>query len=262
MALSYRHYCRECQRTWYDDIPKPAKCSKCDGEDIVTTYQSGSYKPPYNFGNRYGSTVAVPKEKCWDSDLEILKTCSLMEKKTAIVVLNYEIDLKIKGITEYMGSTEWLGYLTGTWDNEKAIGVITNLIIPEQEVTGISVKVTETVPQTHIIGTVHTHGSGKGAAAFSTTDETYLMGNHPITLLVLSNGYEAKARIKAPCGHLMLIDAQVSIFYPDQKELIDEIKEKITKKSWSPAEGYKGLQGQLPFPYSHEQLYGGGMWDV
>lgn len=172
------------------------------------------------------------KEDHWDSDLEVVNSCPAQAKKVTIL-MSYEVDLKITSINKHMNTYEWLAYLIGSWDDDTAIATIHDIYIPEQEVTLGSVDVTEGVTLPGIIGTVHSHGSPSGIGEFSAVDDKYLMGNHPINILVGGKGYKAIGRRLAPCGRLMLLNADITIVHSKHEELLDEAKVKIKKPTYT-----------------------------
>lgn len=145
-------------------------------------------------------------------------------QKEITVLLDFPIHLKIRAITEEMGSYEWLGYLLGKM--ESSVFYITDLYIPEQEVTPGSVTVKERINLENIIGTVHSHGAGKGFK--SSIDKEHLYANHPLFLVTGRDGsYYCEARIKAPCGHWVGTKAKVLISYPAEVE--NAVDEALTK---------------------------------
>jgi len=172
------------------------------------------------------------KDKEWDSGLKISEKCGHFKK--ALVEIPADVDNKVRSMMREFKGTEWLAYLRGQIFEENEewdfIAVIDDLIVPEQEVSYASVEVKKYPDDEEIIGSIHSHHNM--GSFLSSTDETYLVGNHRITLVISDkNNYVGKMRATAPCGDIVSIEAEVVVIYPNNEEFVREAKKKITHKT-------------------------------
>ena len=110
------------------------------------------------------------RAKCWDSNLKIStddKCPHISNRETPKIIMPYEIWHQIMALTKEL-DTEWLGYLGGSL-LQNGDWKVTGMTIPKQEVTGSTVKPTDTI---HAEGVVHSHVSM--GCFFSGVDDDYL----------------------------------------------------------------------------------------
>lgn len=137
------------------------------------------------------------KEKGWKTDNG--PQTPLCDQEVE-VILDSAVHHRITLLQEVFSSrSEWLGYLLGEVDEEKARITVTDIVIPKQKATLASVSDIEPVDATNIVGTVHSHGHKTGKPGPSGTDTMYIGANHPL-MLVVGESYNASARLRAPCG--------------------------------------------------------------
>lgn len=246
--------CEECFNLWADVYGTVCPgCGSKKTKHIGCGMPAGEYEALVDnmvFNHMEGapeipSSVVVrswkKEDDHWESDLEVVDACPAQEKKVTIL-MSYEVDLKITSINKHMNTYEWFAYLIGSWDDDTAIATIHDIYIPEQDVTYGSVNVTEGTKVPGIIGTVHSHGSPNGIGEFSAVDDKYLMGNHPINILVGGKGYKALGRRLAPCGRLMLLNADITIVHSKQAEVLDEVNLKIRKPTFTRYTSYADVR--------------------
>lgn len=109
---------------------------------------------------------------------------------------------------------EWLAYLDGETHDDGSIWV-TNLRVPPQQASGGHVDVDEYIESDTHVGVMHSHHT-LGMKAFSHTDETYINGNHSLSLLINNDkaspfGFVVQGDYKrpVPCGIQMVVPAKV-----------------------------------------------------
>lgn len=144
-----------------------------------------------------------PPSNEWSNDIKVHEKCILENGKVFMDSVVYE---KIR-ILLFNINTEWLGYLMGEVNSN--VAKVTDIFIPQQEVSHSSVKVKEDNFPEGIIGTVHSHHSM--GSFVSGTDRDFLVGNHPLTIIVSYDKMMSKMRVLAPCGAYMLLDAEVEV---------------------------------------------------
>jgi len=173
--------------------------------------------------------VKSAKETCWKSDLEISKDdkCPYMsDDHKPTIIVPFEIWNKIMKLTREL-DTEWLGYLHGS-HLQDGNWKVTDITVPKQEVTGATVKPTETHSSE---GVVHSHVNM--GVFFSSTDDDYLNENHDFSIVVNQSG-ESKAIVRKtlPCKTLSVVDADVSIEFPesDVEEFLKEARKNIAEE--------------------------------
>lgn len=164
--------------------------------------------------------LGVSKKDYWQ--LEAEAPC----QRRVEVILDSSVDQKIKAMTEEMGYLEWLGYLLGSIETEPPRIVIDDIFIPEQQVSPSSIKVTEKVVLSNIVGTVHSHGSV--ASSQSSVDKEFLAANHPVCLITGRDGkYVCSARLLMPCGRWTTVPSTLII--KNSREASDFAKKMAVK---------------------------------
>ena len=171
----------------------------------------------------------MKKDEVWESNICISKDdkCPHVEAHNSLVHIPYNIWHKISMLTADL-DTEWLGYLHAA-QTEDGSWLVSDITVPDQEVTGATVKPTATVFSE---GVVHSHVDM--AVFFSGIDDDFLNENHEFSIVVNKKG-ESKAvcRLKLPCGSLTLVDAKIQIdmpVSPDATAFIEEAKKHITEE--------------------------------
>jgi hypothetical protein len=168
-------------------------------------------------------------EKCWTTGVKKV-SCEMFKDADESIVLPFQVHRKIRAITEDIpGNTEWLGYLIGHPDKDGF--VVEDIVIPEQEVTKISVNVKDTPEIPNIIGTIHLHPFGSGGMFFSSTDTDFIGVNYPITVVTNNVGdYKAQIKRTLPCGAFTQLEVEVyAEEFPHSKELDKFVQESLTK---------------------------------
>jgi len=163
----------------------------------------------------------------WESGLEITKDkkCPKIEEAEATgIVIPYNIWASIIKLTREV-DTEWLGYFQAS-KLENGDWYVTELQIPEQEVTATTVTPKKTIDAP---GVIHSHVDM--SAYFSGTDDAYLNENHDFSIVVNRDAdVAAVQRIKLPCGVLTVIETKVEVEHPEpkeQEEFIEMAKKKL-----------------------------------
>jgi len=143
----------------------------------------------------------------WHTGVQRVKNCEVeASKDKKLIVLTWQVNEKVRAMSEEMVDLEWLGYLQGKESEEGYY--ITDISVPKQEVTAGSVDVLEPIDA---LGTVHLH-PGKGTPGHSGTDDKYIAGNH--TVMVVTNllgDYEGHVKVDLPCGASYLAKADVMV---------------------------------------------------
>jgi len=170
--------------------------------------------------------VMVSKEKCWESDLEMIKNCDKAPRSVVVLMSPVAKD-KIDRLMGKFENIEWLAYLIGK-DNR-----IDDIYIPSQVVSSGSVTNVDSsiCNRMSIVGVIHSHHSMGNM--FSKTDDDWINQNHDISLCVSRNGMNGQVRWKTPCGSLMVVKAQVKIDMNIEYDLAkfeEEINKNIKKE--------------------------------
>lgn len=200
-------------------------------KDVATTFKAAC---------GFGKTV--DPNDCWDNteqELKIVGECGHKPNTTSVITFSRAVKSKIDLLMKAYPSLEWLAYLVG--DAETLL--ITDLIIPEQNVTGASVHVTGPHDNTNVIGVIHSHNTM--GAFFSGTDNTYINGNHGISVVVSTTGAKAQIRWITPCGSKLIMEASIAVekeVFPGEDTFMEKAKENI----------------KVPAPVVY---YGGGGYD-
>ena len=206
---------------------KGKKGKKKAGADTVPIQPclGGVYMTP-GYHNIGGHTVelALPVKKGWRAERDEVETCGRVPKNATIVISDLAYR-KIEVGLEELKHSEWLAYLLGRVNGFSA--QVDDLLVPSQSVTVASVAVLETPENPAIIGTVHTHPGGL-SNGFSGTDESFILGNWPVSILAGTNGYKGIIRANLPCGAEMSLDANVQVELPPGAEgFKQELQEKV-----------------------------------
>ena len=194
------------------------------------------------------------QKKSWDSGLKTAKYCGHCDAAEINIFLLPDVRQKIHAITDEVRhlKIEWLGYLIGTRKDDNV--TITEMIVPEQLVSGGSVEVLDQeFAHENLIGTVHLHPFG-GKAGFSMTDEDNIGENHDVMIVMNIDGeMKGSAFQTLECGATMRVDAKVVLVQtpnPDLDKFVDESLLKI--KVFTPAPTQPNIQTQ----YSQMPQYG------
>ena len=185
---------------------------------------------------------------CWTTNTKRVKECEVIDKEGYEIHIPVDIHTKIEVLSEEVGNLEWLGYLLGQAPVEGKVFHIEGIEVPEQEVTAGSVDVTKPLNRPDVLGTVHLHPMG-GGAFLSTTDDTFVGGNHPVTISFNHAGvYKAVVKKMLPCQASVLIEAKVVVDKPlpaDLTEFVIGATDKIKQRVVYVGQGWDG-QGYEP----------------
>jgi hypothetical protein len=199
--------------------------------------------------------VFVPKETCWETEIDMISDCSKAPETIDIFINPLSKD-KIEYLMEKFKNIEWLAYLVGEDTT------ITDIYIPKQHVsagsvTDIDSSICNRMP---IIGVIHSHhGMGNG---FSGTDDNWINQNNDISLCISNEGINGQMRWKTPCGSLKIVKAVVKlkIDVDYDKEAFNKVIEENIKKAVSVfpksnlkqnAYGYGGVYGAEDFYFEN-----------
>ncbi len=171
--------------------------------------------------------------QCWSTERPSVKVCERLDQTKPELFLPWIIGQKIVAMSKEMGNTEWLGYLIGVEESPNNFKV-TNIVVPEQEVSGSSVDVIKPVAGDNILGTVHSHHNM--GTFFSNTDKSFIGVNHKLMVVYSNNnGYKGAFRATTLCGATMLVDMSVTIIYPNPPRVVwfvEEAKKQIKNKTY------------------------------
>ena len=184
---------------------------------------------------KYGESFKE-SDKEWESSNEKHTECPY--KRRAVILIPYEVYYKIRELVREI-ETEWLAYLPYEIIDD-CIFKVTDIIIPEQEVTSTSVDVIDSRIGVGK-GVIHCH-PWKGKTSFSGTDDKWINSNHPFSVLVNKElDFSAKAILELPCGIKLEVDAPVEIEYPivDTEEFMEKAKGLIKHRTVKYAYEYK-----------------------
>lgn len=174
-------------------------------------------------------------KKGWNSGVKLIDKCGYATLHKGAVHISTLANMKSNAMMIRMGKKEWLAYLLGTIDEEGGIPTynVEDIFIPEQEITSVSVDVTDNnKPPLNIIGTIHSHHDM--GSFFSGVDTDYIGSNYPLTLVKSSNNVVGKSKRTLPCGSVMLADVQVFELYPQAViDFLDEAEKKISEKTFT-----------------------------
>jgi len=171
-----------------------------------------------NFIHKGGCACqSVKEDDLWENtntELNIVTECGHKPSQEIVIIINRIVKNKIDLLMKQYPSTEWLAYLIG----DKKSLMIKDIIIPKQNVGSTHVHVTGPIERPDILGVMHSHHNM--GAFFSGTDDTYINGNHNMSIVVAKNGSKALVRWETPCGSKMLVEGKIVI---EKENLFDEV---------------------------------------
>jgi hypothetical protein len=169
----------------------------------------------------------------WEIDVDCVEHCGKAPEHV-IVWVKPLAKVKIDALMEKFPNIEWLAYLLSD-DPEKEPHIVSDIFIPDQEVTATSVDniQCETFNDLPTIGVIHSHhGMGTG---FSGTDHAWINQNHNISLVIAKTGVDGQVRWKTPCDSMKIVPAKVKPYIScewDKEEFIKEEVKKIASKKY------------------------------
>jgi len=164
-------------------------------------------------------------DKAWDSGLKETRRCGFKQQARPTIYLSTKVRQKIERLLEEV-ETEWLAYLEGRQEGDNFF--VTDLYLPEQRVSEVSVEVVERSSEKAFLGVVHSHG--ELCAEWSNVDDDFINANNTLSILVGANGAEirAQARYALPCGYFYRKEAVVRTEQRlDDEKFVEEIERKI-----------------------------------
>ena len=177
--------------------------------------------------------VRVPVERgveggdVFDTGLEVydIKEHGCPFAKKYVIKMPPEIWFKIKKLVEIMEDYEFAVIFPDYEEHDNVI-YVKSMYIPKQEVTRSSVDVKETLKTD--VGYLHYHPMTSNTPSFSGIDSDNLLRNFKFNIVVSrSMKYEAKVKVKLPCGIFALVPADVEI---DVKINTESLKKEVEKK--------------------------------
>ena len=174
----------------------------------------------------YDYPKSESESKTWDTDYKPVKECPYLKAKKKIWIDMY-VYILCKKLSEKMGSKEWLIYAKAEEIGD--IIIVREPTIPKQKVSTSSVEVKE--PANGYNAVIHSHHD-MGLHSFSGTDDSYINSNNMVSILWTNDkGFtKAVAKIKLPCGHDGIVEAEIQGLLWDRtsiKELEEKAKEQI-----------------------------------
>lgn len=157
----------------------------------------------------------------WESGLKQIKNCD-KSPDTITIWLKMKVKRKIDILMDKYKSREWLAYLLGK-DN-----IVDDIYFPKQNATAGTVDNIELPAEIKVMGVIHSH-HGMGTF-FSGTDDSFINGNHDISIVVAHNGFKGTVRWKTPCGCLKEVDAKIKLYVKtsfNEDEFIKDVEEKM-----------------------------------
>jgi hypothetical protein len=165
----------------------------------------------------------------WETDIKI-NTTTIHTHEPVDVYMSEKVQEKIAILMQKFVRMEWLAYLVGRVFEDGSYH-ITDLAIPEQEVTPVNVYVQGDV-DVPIVGVIHSHHDMGNN--FSHTDDEYINSNHDLSLCVCNNGINGQARIKKEDGHYEIAPVKVHEYCSFDKEaFLEEVDELISERIYS-----------------------------
>ncbi len=184
-------------------------------------------------------------EKCWNTEVERVKSCELADKAELVVVLPSTLHRKVAALSESMDGKEWLGYLVGK-EEPAGMFTVTQIDVPKQTVTSSHVDVDEPSLRKDVIGTLHSHHNM--GAFFSGTDDEYIGANHVVMVVYSTkDGYKAQVKRELKCGAFVYRDAELRVTVPNPPDLaqfVTDAKKNISEYVYVPP---VATQGGYPF---------------
>lgn len=169
----------------------------------------------------------------WEVKIDTVSNCDKMPKEY-MVWMEPLVKAKINALMDKFPRIEWLAYLIGEVKEDNQ-AIITDLHIPKQKITSTSVDDID-CPEFNTlscIGVIHSHhGMGNG---FSGTDHEWINQNHNISLCIANSGTAGQARLKTPCGSLMIVPTKTKVMFKsdlNKEDFLKEIDKKIEKKTY------------------------------
>lgn len=179
------------------------------------------------------------KNDGWRSGLVQVTKCDYCEQAALpkpLIRVNTLPYHKIQAMNATMENIEWVGYLVGKRKPKERLFIVTNVLVPQQRVTGSSADPTRDIDNPNIIGTVHWHHTM--GSFFSTTDRDFAAANHDVTIIMAKANNTAKVRTKLPCGATILEDADLSVWQPVHTKVLQDFllenRPKITTGTVTP----------------------------
>jgi len=203
--------------------------------------KKGKKKMNIGMGNNgfrgVGNTIITPSEpveEFWEEKIDCISECG----KAPSVIDAWIQPLAKEKIEALMGeykNIEWLAYLIGDFKKNGEDIEITDIFVPDQEITATSVDniVCDEFNELSIIGVIHSHHSMGNN--FSGIDDKYINQNHNISLCISNSGINGHVRWVSPCGAYKVVDCKVKLKTKsllDKDDFLKNIKEKIKRKSY------------------------------
>jgi len=183
-------------------------------------------------------------EQCWTSELQVHKKCPYNEP---IKLVFSEMQIKTIQKMDKEFELEFSIYFN-VGESKDGSFRITEMWVPEQEVTSVSV---DYLDPKDACGVIHKHPSGMNV--FSTTDEEFINANHDFSLLLVDGAIKtATARKKMPCGSILQIPVKTVIESKQNPEVIkfvDDAKTKIKERTYE-QQDIKGWEGRKQYIYT------------
>lgn len=174
-----------------------------------------------------GDKIKVVEE--WDSSDDLHRSCPFASGW--VILIPMDIHCLIMALDKEIDD-EFLVYLKGDIDKDKKTIRVTDIYVPEQEVTYSSVDVKEAEVAHKYEGVLHKHPSG--VSSFSATDDKYINVNHKFSILLESGKYVSAIVIaEVPCGCKLVANATVKVESKDVEDFLEGAKKKIKKKIYS-----------------------------
>ena len=159
----------------------------------------------------------------WDTGLKVYEHCPHV--KQPVFLVDYEVFELVRRLAEKYRSTEFLVY--AQYVKKGNAYYIHTPYIPEQEVTGASVDVDESVSTEYRV-VIHKHPSG--VDSFSSTDDEYINANNDVSLLWLDGKFvDAVVRVRVPCGVYISVRAKPpTVYVAVDKDRFEELEKRVS----------------------------------
>lgn len=192
-----------------------------DTETLINFYISAT-----KLSSKLSKSVSVEEGDVFDTGLEVYDIehgCPFAKKY--VIKIPPEIWFKIKKLVEIMNDHEFAVIFPEYEEHDNVI-YVKSMYIPKQEVTHSNVDVKETLRTD--VGYLHYHPMTTSTPSFSSIDNDNLLRNFKFNIVVSkSMKYEAKVKVKLPCGIFALVPADVEI---DVKVDVESLKKEVEKK--------------------------------